>query len=374
MAKKRVLLLYISVNSGHQKAALAIEKALNLLDPEVEILNINSFNYTNPLVEKVINRTYLGVIKNRPEVWEYLYDNPKVFRSLVKLRDLIHRFNSGKLKTLLDEFKPDVIACTQAFPCGMIADYKASFGLDVPLIGVLTDCYPHSYWFFDSVDYYIVNSEIATSKLVEHGIPREKIKIYGIPIDSKFADNVDSDAVRKKLGLDVKNPTVLIMGGGQGLGPIAELVNELSRISRPLQMIVIAGSNKRLFDWLERKRHSLKIKTVVYGFTNEIDELMSVSTLMVTKPGGLTISEALSKQLPIIILNPIPGQEAKNAEYLLSEGAAVKADNAADAALLTDMLLGHRSKLEQMRGNAQRIAKPRSSVDIARLILECTRS
>ncbi|OGX27427.1 MAG: hypothetical protein A2879_05175 [Omnitrophica WOR_2 bacterium RIFCSPHIGHO2_01_FULL_49_10] len=374
MAKKRVLLLYISVNSGHQKAALAIEKALNLLDPEVEILNVNSFNYTNPLVEKVINRTYLGVIKNRPEVWEYLYDNPKVFRSLGKLRDLIHRFNSGKLKTLLDEFKPDVIACTQAFPCGMIADYKVSFGLNAPLIGVLTDCYPHSYWFFDSVDYYVVNSETATNKLAEHGIPREKIKVYGIPIDPKFANDVDTDAVSEKLGLDTKKPTVLIMGGGQGLGPIAELVNELNRTSRTQQMIVIAGSNNRLFDWLERRKRSLRIKTAVYGFTSEVDELMSVSTLIVTKPGGLTISEALSKRLPIIILNPIPGQEAKNTEYLLSEGAAVKADSAADAALLTDMLLGHRSKLEQMRGNAQRIAKPRSSVDIARLILECTRS
>jgi len=374
VAKKRVLLLYISVNSGHQKAALAIEKALNLLDPEVEILNVNSFNYTNPLVEKVINRTYLGVIKNRPEVWEYLYDNPKVFRSLGKLRDLIHRFNSGKLKTLLDEFKPDVIACTQAFPCGMIADYKVSFGLNAPLIGVLTDCYPHSYWFFDSVDYYVVNSETATNKLAEHGIPREKIKVYGIPIDPKFANDVDTDAVSEKLGLDTKKPTVLIMGGGQGLGPIAELVNELNRTSRTQQMIVIAGSNNRLFDWLERRKRSLRIKTAVYGFTSEVDELMSVSTLIVTKPGGLTISEALSKRLPIIILNPIPGQEAKNTEYLLSEGAAVKADSAADAALLTDMLLGHRSKLEQMRGNAQRIAKPRSSVDIAKLILECTRS
>lgn len=369
MVKKRVLLLYISVNSGHQKAALAIEKALNLLNPEVEILNINSFNYTNPLVEKVINRTYLSVIKNRPEVWEYLYDNPKVFRSLGKLRDLIHRFNSGKLKTLLDEFKPDVIACTQAFPCGMIADYKMSFGLNAPLIGVLTDCYPHSYWLFDSVDYYIVNSETATNKLAEHGIPREKIKIYGIPIDPRFADNVDSDAVRKKIGLDVKKPTILIMGGGQGLGPIAELVNELNRISCPLQMIVVAGTNKRLFDWLERRKPYLRAKTIVYGFTSEVAELMSVSTLIVTKPGGLTISEALSKRLPIIILNPIPGQEAKNTEYLLSEGVAVKADSAADTALLTDMLLGNRSKLEQMRDNAQRIAKPRSSVDIAKLIL-----
>ncbi|MDD5072992.1 MAG: glycosyltransferase [Candidatus Omnitrophica bacterium] len=373
-AKKRVLLLYISVNSGHQRAALAIEKALRLLAPEAEILAVNSFNYTNPLVEKVINRTYLGVIKNKPEVWEYLYDNPKVFRSLGRLRDSIHKFNSGKLKILLDEFKPDVIACTQAFPCGMIADYKTSFGLKVPLIGVLTDCYPHSYWFFDSVDHYIVNSEAATKRLIEHGIPREKIKDYGIPIDPKFTENVDDEVVRKKLGLNPGLPTVLIMGGNQGLGPLAELVNELNRISCPLQLIVVAGSNKRLFDWLERKKRLLRFKMVVYGFTSEVTELMSVSTLIVTKPGGLTISEALSKELPIIILNPIPGQEAKNTEYLTSEGAAVKADSAADAALLTEMLLVNKSKLEHMRGNARRIAKPRSSTDIARLILECANS
>ncbi|MDD4879107.1 MAG: glycosyltransferase [Candidatus Omnitrophica bacterium] len=374
MAKKRVLLLYISVNSGHQKAALAIEKALRLLTPEAEVLAVNSFNYTNPLVEKVINRTYLGVIKNKPEVWEYLYDNPKVFRNLERLRDFIHKFNSGKLKILLDEFKPDVIACTQAFPCGMIADYKTSFGLDVPLIGVLTDCYPHSYWFFDSVDHYIVNSEVATKRLVEHGIPREKIKDYGIPIDPKFTEKVDGEGIGKKIGLDPGLPTVLIMGGNQGLGPLAELVNELNRISRPLQLIVVAGSNKRLFDWLERRKRSLRFKAVVYGYTTEVCELMSVSTLIVTKPGGLTISEALSKDLPIIILNPIPGQEAKNTEYLTSEGAAVKADSAADAALLTDMLLGNNSKLEHMRGNVRRIAKPQSSTDIARLILECANS
>ncbi len=372
MAKKRVLLLYISVNSGHQKAALAIEKALRLLDPETEILSVNSFNYTNPLVEKVINRTYLGVIKNRPEVWEYLYDNPKVFRSLGRLRDLIHKFNSGKLKTLLDEFKPDVITCTQAFPCGMIADYKTSFKLDVPLIGVLTDCYPHAYWFFDSVDYYIVNSETATKKMEEHGIPAAKIKVYGIPIDPKFAEKVDVEGVRKKLGLDPALPTVLIMGGNQGLGPLAEFVNELNKVSCPLQLIVVAGSNKRLFDWLEKRKRSLRFKTVVYAYTTEVYELMSVSSLIVTKPGGLTISEALSKDLPIIILNPIPGQEAKNTEYLVNEDAAVKADNAADAALLTEMLLGNKSKLEHMRVNAKRIAKPGSSADIARLILECS--
>ena len=256
----------------------------------------------------------------------------------------------------------------------MIADYKTSFGLDVPLIGVLTDCYPHSYWFFDSVNYYIVNSETATKRLVEHGIPAEKIKAYGIPIEPKFSEKVDAEAVGKKLGLDPGLPTVLIMGGNQGLGPIAELVNELNKVSSQFQLIVVAGSNKRLFEWLDKRKRSLRFKAVVYGYTTEVYELMSVSSLIVTKPGGLTISESLSKELPIIILNPIPGQEAKNTEYLISEGVAVKADSAADAALLTEMLLGNRSKLEQMRGNASRIAKPRSSTDIARLILECANS
>ncbi|MDD5423751.1 MAG: glycosyltransferase [Candidatus Omnitrophica bacterium] len=372
MAKRKVLLLHISENSGHQKAAIALEKAVKILEPESEVMVIDSFNYTNPLLEKVIHRTYMGVIKNRPEVWEYLYDNPKVFKGMRRLRDLIHRFNSGKLKTLLEEFRPDAIACTQAFPCGMIADYKASFGLHAPLIGVLTDCYPHSYWFFDAVDYYIVNSETATDIFVKHGIPKDKIKVYGIPIDPKFAENVDCSRVRAKLGFTDAVPTVLIMGGGQGLGPIAELVNELNRIKHPIQAIVVTGSNRRLFEWLERRKPSLAMKTAVQGMVSNVDELMAVSSLIVTKPGGLTISESLAKELPIVILNPIPGQEAKNSEFLLKNGAAVKANSASDAALLTEALITHRPKLEQMRRNAGRLAKPNSSIDIARLILECS--
>lgn len=372
VAKRKILLLHISVNSGHHRAALAVEKALELLEPDIEVLNINAVNYTNPFVEKVLNRTYMGVIKNKPEVWEYLYDNPKVFRGMSKLRDLIHRFNSGKLKTLLDEFKPDAIACTQAFPCGMVADYKNSFGLKVPLIGILTDCYPHSYWLFDSVDYYIVNSQAATNRLAEHGIPREKIRIFGIPIDPKFADRVDIEGITAGMGIDRRVPVVLVMGGGQGLGPIPEIVSSLNRISRPVQLIIVAGSNKRLFNWIERRRHNFGMRSFVYGYVSNINELMAISTLIVTKPGGLTISEALSKGLPIVIINPIPGQEAKNTEYLLSEGAAIKANSTGDAALLTEALLCNSLKLEQMRQNAIRIAKPDSAVDIARLILKCT--
>lgn len=371
MSGKKILLMYISVNSGHHRAAMALEKALKILDPTIEILSINSLNYTNPLVEKVINRTYMGVIKNKPEVWEYLYDNPKVFHGISRLRDLIHRFNSGKLKVLLDEFRPEVIVCTQAFPCGMIADYKHSFGLDVPLIGVLTDCYPHSYWLFDSVDYYIVNSDTATDRLVEHGIPLEKIRVYGIPVDPKFAHPIDRAEAASRLGVDKDTPTVLIMGGGQGLGPIKELTSSLSKMNRPIQALIVTGSNKRLFRWLERKKGGFKMRTFVYGYVPNVDELMSASDLIITKPGGLTISEALSKDLPIIIINPIPGQEAKNTEYLLKEGVAVKASSSSDAAVLTELLITQGRKIEHMRRNAVRIAKPNSASDIAKLILEC---
>ena len=374
MDRKKALLMYISINSGHHKAALALEKALEILDPSVEVLSINSLNYTNPLVEKVINKTYMGVIKNRPEVWEYLYDNPKVFRNISKLRDLIHRFNSGKLKTLLDDFKPDVIACTQAFPCGIVADYKASFGLDIPLMGVLTDCAPHSYWVFDSVDYYVVHSEATMNKLIENGISRERIRIFGIPIDPKFANKLNTGSIMTKLGIDKSIPTILIMGGGQGLGPIAEMVFSLNKISRPIQMLIVAGTNGRLFNWLESRSRNFRMRSFIFGYASNIDELMSVATLIITKPGGLTISEAMSKSLPMVIIRPIPGQEAKNTEYLLKEGVAIKADSPRDAGILTEALLNQPAKLEQMRQNARRIAKPNSAIEIAKLILECANS
>src|SRR3989338_2987771 len=122
---KRILLMYISYNSGHHRSSIAIERALKMLQPQTEVLNINGFNYTNPILERVINRTYMSVIKRKPQIWDYLYDNPKVFKKVQALRDFIHNMNFEKLQALLDDFKPDAIVCTQAFTCGMIADLKS---------------------------------------------------------------------------------------------------------------------------------------------------------------------------------------------------------------------------------------------------------
>lgn len=371
---KRILLLYISEDSGHHCASVAIENALHNLEPQIETLNINSFNYTNPILEKVINKTYMGVIKRTPDIWDYLYDNPQVLRSTQRLREMIHRFNTGKLKILLDDFRPDGVVCTQAFPCGMIADYKKSFNLNVPLVGVLTDYAPHSYWIYDGVDRYVVPSEETGKKLADNGIDPKKILPFGIPIDPKFREGKDKEKVFKRLSLDNDVDCVLIMGGSQGLGSIRELVELLDRSYIDLQIIVAAGTNKRLYNWLVKKSRRSRKKILPFLHAADVDELMEISKVLVTKPGGITTAEALAKGMPMLIVNPLPGQEAMNTKFLLKEGVALKAENSQDAVTLLEEVLYNRSKLNQMSVKARSLAKSESSMNIARLILELTKS
>jgi processive 1,2-diacylglycerol beta-glucosyltransferase len=367
---KKVLLLYISVLSGHHRAAMAIEKALRHIKPETEVYSINSFHYTNPILERVINKTYNGIIKRTPEVWEYLYDNPSVVKNTQKLKEIMHRYNSSKMKTLIDDFRPDVIACTQAFPCGMVADYKTTFNKKLPLVGVLTDFYPHSYWIYEAVDLYAVASDDAKDKLISNGVDAGKIQVSGIPIDIKFTFQMKRTEIYTNLGLDPLKKIILVMGGSSGLGPIKKIVFALGRIKNDIQMIVISGTNNRLNTYLNRRIRKITKKVILMGYTDSVDELMSISDIIITKPGGLTVSEALAKKMPIVIINPIPGQEAKNTEFLLKEGAAVRASNEHDAAILVDNLCSTEVKLEDMKRNAERISRPNSAIDIAKTLLE----
>ncbi|MFA5370225.1 MAG: glycosyltransferase, partial [Candidatus Omnitrophota bacterium] len=340
------------------------------LKPDTQIYSINSFHYTNPILERIINRTYNGIIKRTPEVWEYLYDNPRVVKNTKALKDMMHRYNGSKMKNLINDLKPDVVACTQAFPCGMIADYKVTHNSSLPLIGVLTDFYPHSYWIYDSVDLYAVASDDARDRLISNGVSSEKIKVTGVPIDIKFNIRCDKVRSRMSLGLDPYKKTVLIMGGSGGLGPIKKVVHSLDRINSDIQMIVVSGTNSRLNAYLTRRAGRMNKKVFVIGYAENIDELMDMSDLIITKPGGLTASEALAKHVPIIIINPIPGQEAKNTEFLLQNGAAVRAKTEEDLAILVDNLCVAKAKLEDMKKAIENIARPSSAIDIAKTLLE----
>jgi processive 1,2-diacylglycerol beta-glucosyltransferase len=364
--------MYISEVSGHRSAAEAIEKAIKVLQPDSETLSINAFNYTNPISEKIINSLYMGVIKRAPRIWSYLYDNQDIVKGLEKIRDSIHKFNSPKLKNLFARFKPDVAACTQAFPCGMVADYKKAFNARLPLVAILTDYVPHSYWIYDSINFYITPAEDVSFRLMQKGVPASKIKSLGIPFEPKFNETFKQDKIFQKLKLNPQLPTVLIMGGGQGLGPIKTIVKSLEKVNRQIQEIVVCGTNKKLYNSLKPKIKKYRQRILIFGYTHHISELMSISDIIITKPGGVTTAEVLCKKIPMIIVKPLPGQEVNNTDYLTQKGAAIKLDNPVDINLTVEDLFLHPFKLNRMRDCINRIRKPNSSFDIARLILNLT--
>ncbi|MFH1281362.1 MAG: glycosyltransferase [Candidatus Omnitrophota bacterium] len=361
--------MYISEVSGHRSATLAIEKAIRQLHPDVEILNINAFNYTNPISEKVINRIYMEVIKRTPKVWDYLYDNPSVVKGLENIKQFIHKSNSPKLKKLFDRFNPDLVVCTQAFPCGMVADFKKTYGVNLPLVAVLTDYIPHSYWVYDAVDYYVTPSEEVSARLEKKGVNSNKIKPYGIPFDEKFNQRLSQEEIFSKLKLDPRKPVVLIMGGGQGLGPIKTIVKSLEKSEHNITELIVTGTNKKLFRSLKRKIKHYKQDIRLFGFIQNIHELMHISKVIISKPGGVTTAEVLSMGLPMIIVKPIPGQEINNTNFLTQKQAAIKVDEPKEVYRAIDDLLKNKIKLERLRAAGLKIAKPGASMDIAKLLL-----
>jgi processive 1,2-diacylglycerol beta-glucosyltransferase len=370
--RKKALIFYISRYSGHFHAARAIEEGLRKVMGDIEVEKINALSYTNPILGKIINKAYLEVIKKKPEIWGHIYDNPDVMKRTKKAREALHKFNMSKIKKLLDAYSPDIILCTQAFPCGMVADYKKSCGKDIPLIGVLTDHAPHSYWLFDEVDFYVVPSEETAWVLKQKGIPSEKIKVYGIPVDPKFRKQHDRSRIKKDLGFREENPTVLIMGGSQGLGAMEEVVRALlADAEHSYQLLVVTGSNKRLYTRLRkisRKKGGENLR--VLSYVENIDGLMEISDIIITKAGGMTVAEALVKKLPMLIVNPIPGHERMNTDYLVEKGAAVEVEDCSRVHRKVNELFDAKGVLDWMKRNIEKLSKPDSALNIAKLVFK----
>jgi processive 1,2-diacylglycerol beta-glucosyltransferase len=361
--------MYISKVSGHRSATVAIEKSLKKFIPDAEVMSINGFGYNYPLLEHVVNAAYMTVIKYTPKVWDYMYDNPKVVKRSANLRNFLNKSSHKKLEKLFKEFPADTVICSQAFPCSMVADFKTSKGLKFNLIGTLTDYAPHSYWINEGVDHYIVPSEDTKERFIKKNVPAEKIKTFGIPIRYNFAEQLDKTAVRKKLGLDPEVPVVLVMGGGQGLGPMKEAVKKLIESSTPLQFIVVSGANVKLAKWLKRMAGTAAKKVVHYDYANNVDELMEAAHLIVTKPGGMTTVECLTKGLPMVIINPLPGQEERNADFLLEKGIAIRVHDLMNLAEEVDLLVKSPERLQSMARAARENSKPYAADDLAKLVM-----
>ena len=368
--KRKVLFLYLTKHSGHYAAAVAVEQALRQIHPNMESILMDSFSHANPILSKVTLKAYLAALKAAPEIWEWMYDNPEFQRRTAGIRDALNRGNSRKLQKILDQFQPDIIVCTQAFACGVIASWKKATGRTRPfLVGVLTDFVAHRYWAHPCVDLYLAPDEETRQTLLGDGIPPEKVGVTGIPVCDKFQKPVDKDATIKALGLRPGLPKILLMGGSLGLGPMKSVIRKLDKLPQPFDLIAVTGKNDELRERLERKEKKLRHPIEIIGFAENVQELMEISEVVVTKPGGITTAECLCKQVPMIIINPIPGQEQKNTDFLLRHGVAVRAEKAVDVMNYVDEFLRNPEKPRQMRAAAAKLGRPYSSVDAARAIL-----
>jgi processive 1,2-diacylglycerol beta-glucosyltransferase len=241
----------------------------------------------------------------------------------------------------------------------------------LPLVAVLTDYAPHSYWLYDEVDYYIVPSEEARERLIQKGVAEEKIRLLGIPIDLKFLTAGDRGIIFKKFNLNPDLKTVLIMGGGHGLGDIVSITRRLDKeISQNFQMIVVAGINRKVSLKLRKERIKFSKSLLVFDFIQNVNELMDICDIIVTKAGGITTAESLAKGLAMIVTKSIPGQEMNNTKFLADQNISVIANNSDEVIAAVKHLIRDEATLATLRTKAGGLGRPQAALDIARLILE----
>ena len=367
---KKVIIFHISKFGGHNKAAKNLEEALVYTNPQISVTNINGFGYFYPRAEKVINFIYMGIIKHFPNLWGKAYDRKKVVSAVGPLRNLIHGLAFERLDNLIKKHKPDCFVATQAFPCGLVADFKKKDNLDIPLIAIVTDYHPHRFWVHPLVDRYVVACQEAKEVLLREGVAKEKIKILGMPISVKFMIPYPKKKISEEFGFASELDTVLVMGGGLGIGPIKVIAKKLDALECNFQTIVVCGRNKNLYKWFIKRKDKFKKPIFIFGYIENIHQIMDFSDLIITKGGGITISEALAKGLCIIINNPIPGQEERNVSYLRKKEAIVEVDEVEDIVKATERLLTNKKELYALKERAKSNSFIDSSLRIVNLILE----
>jgi len=363
----RVLVLYVSVGTGHMKAAEALRESIEKQFSGWSVDVLDTLKYINPIIDKVVVNSYLSTLKRSPRLYSRLYTASGKGTGIYDISKALNKLLSYKLIRLIKEYKPSAIVCTHPFPMQMLSSLKEKNKLNIPIVSILTDYVVHPLWLDSGIDAFIVANEIMKLEMISRGIPSSIIFPYGIPVSPKFLTPVDKKCLLSELGLDNKF-TVLVMGGGMGFGNIENTIASLLDCDIDLQIIAVTGTNQKLKCQLEEYLKNRSKKVLVLSYTDRINELMDIADLLITKPGGMTVSEALVKGLPIFIISPIPGQEEGNASFLISSGVASKIDNSSQLVKILSQVANDPATLNKMRENSKFLGKPHSAADIAALL------
>jgi len=368
----RILIATVTAGAGHLQAAAALEEAWRELRPRDTLQRLDVLDFTPRLYRKAYVEGYVKLVEHAPDLWAHVFkktDNPNLIRKLGRLRRTLAHLTTNKFARRLKSFKPQAVLCTHYMPLEIMGRFKAKTKrLPAPVtVSVVTDFEAHALWMDPAVDLYCVAAEETKLRLLARGAADEAVAVTGIPVGAKFSVPIDSAQVRKRLGLRDDLPTLLVLGGGFGMGPVEQILRELNKVQLPIQVLVVCGRNEELRQQLALQDR--RYPAHVLGFVSNMQELMAVSELVITKPGGLTTSEALAMGKPIFVLNPIPGQEAANSDFLLEHGAAAKANRLEDLPYRVEKLISS-PKLGEMAAAARNLGKPQAARDICRAVLQ----
>jgi processive 1,2-diacylglycerol beta-glucosyltransferase len=371
----RALFLSANVGDGHSSAANAICASLDDAIPGTRSLVVDSYRYAALVMSRVVSNGYLSMVKTIPQMYRFLYHRAERATEVGPLRTWAHQFAASNLRPLMEREQPDVVVCTHAFPCGAMAEYKAAYSDAPPVVGVVTDFAVHGFWVHENVDAYAVATDAIAEALYARMVPEKHVIVSGIPVRAGFEPPQETKSmVRTRLGLPQGIPLVLLMGGGLGIGPLEEMLHALEALERPVAAVAIAGRNVRG----ERRAHAvareLQRSVRVLGFVDDVFDYMHACDALVTKPGGLTTAEALVAGIPMVLCRPLPGQEERNARYLVDRGCAVRAHSVADLPRLLDDVLWNPPRRDRMIAAASHVRRPQAAAEIAALITRLARA
>ncbi|MFA7256331.1 MAG: glycosyltransferase, partial [Kiritimatiellales bacterium] len=371
----RVLILSVSAGTGHIRAAEALAAAAAAHPATGEVLHIDALRYTNKMFRRFYGQFYIDLVKSAPLLLGWFYESQDEPWKTEKMRFMLDRMNTGPLVRQIKKFKPDITICTHFLPAEILSYLIKHGKVDTQLATTITDYYAHAMWLSRRINHYFVANDESRVQLENIGFPPGSITVSGIPIDPVFCETKDRGSLRAKQGLRNDLPMLLVSAGALGVSSAGRIVEVLSTLTVPVQVVVICGKNEKLRQSVldQLNRHPAPFAHLdfkVLGYTTEMDEWMKSADLYIGKPGGLTTGEAMSCGLPMVIYQPIPGQEDRNSDFLLENGAAVKCNQLATMAYKVDLLLKDPERMAKMRRRALGLSHPDSARQIIQKLIE----
>jgi len=353
----KILIATVTAGGGHLQAAAAIEEAWTTLFPRDQVTKVDLLDFVSGLQRRVYLQTYVKLVEHAPEMWGLVFkktDNNAWVQKLTRFRRAYARTTNRRFVKHVEELAPDLVISTHYLPVEIMGHLQSKGG-SPSNVCVITDYEAHALWLEQAVDLYCVAAPETRASLISRNVSEDRIRVTGIPISQRFKKLPRRPSVRKALGLRHDHQTLLVLSGGFGMGPVADMLQATESIETPLQTLVVTGRNQELRAELAVKDY--RHPTRILGYVQNIHELMVAADLIASKPGGLTTSEALAVGRPLLLLDPIPGQETANSDFLLEHGAAVKVNRVEDLSFRLKQLLEPR-RLNQLARSAKALGRP----------------